>query len=329
MAPPLAAIGAFDLHAHYLPPVYRRALDAAGLDQPDGFPYIPDWSAGSAVAAMDALGVELALISISSPGIDLGRGTDVARLARDVNDAGADAVRDHPQRFGLLASLPLPDVDAALEEVERAFDELEADGVVLMTNYRGIYLGDPRFDAVMDELARREALVALHPTSPPQSDAVALGRPRPMLEFLFDTTRAVVNMILNGTLRNRPGIRVVVPHVGAALTVLADRVQAFSALFAAEGEAIDVHAELRRMWFDTASEPLPNALAALLRLVGPERIVYGTDLPYAPLPLVERTTERFVATDLLDDASRHAVLRGNALALVPRLNVSNGVVTNR
>ena len=316
----LAQIGAVDMHAHYLPPAYRRALAGAGIDQPDGFPYVPEWSVEAALAAMDTLGVELALIAISSPGVDLGSGTDAVRLAREVNDAGADAVRSHPRRFGLLASLPLPDVDAALDEIRHASEDLVADGFVLMTNYRGIYLGDPRFEEVMDELERRDALVALHPTSPPAADAVALGQPRPLLEFPFDTTRAIVNMILNGTLRRRPHIRVLVPHVGAALPVLADRVHAFSAAFAREGEAIDVHAELRGMWFDTAGEPLPNALAALLRLVGAERIVYGSDLPFAPLPLVERSAARLLATDLLNDKSRQALVRGNALALVPRLD---------
>jgi predicted TIM-barrel fold metal-dependent hydrolase len=314
----LAEIGALDLHAHYVPPVYRRALASAGIDRPDGFAYVPQWSAEAAVAAMDALGVELALISISSPGVDLGPATDPVRLAREVNDAGADAVRRHPRRFGLLASLPLPDVDAALDEIRYALDDLDADGFVLMTNYRGIYLGDPRFDEVMEELACRQALVALHPTSPPAADAVALGRPRPMLEFAFDTTRAIVNMLLNGSLRRRRDIRVLVPHVGAALPVLADRIQAFTAAFSRDGEAIDIHSELRGMWFDIAGEPLPNALGALLRLVGPERIVYGSDLPFAPLPLIQRNAERLLATDLLDDTGRHGLVRGNALALVRR-----------
>jgi 6-methylsalicylate decarboxylase len=320
-----AEIAAIDMHAHYVPPAYTRALARAGIERPDGFPYVPDWSAAAALAAMDALGIKVALLSISSPGVDLGSGTDQVQLAREVNDEGADVVRNHPGRFGLLASLPLPDVDAALEEIRRASDDLEADGFVLMTNYRGIYLGDPRFDEVMDELARRDALVALHPTSPPAADAVALGRPAPLLEFPFDTTRAVVNLILNGTLRRRPRIRVLVPHVGAALPVLADRVHAFAAAFARDGEAVDVHAELRGMWFDTAGEPLPNALAALLRLAGSERIVYGSDLPFAPLLLVERGADRLLETDLLDETTRQALARGNALELVPQLN---GLVTH-
>jgi predicted TIM-barrel fold metal-dependent hydrolase len=312
--------GAVDMHAHYVPSAYRRALSAAGIERPDGYPHVPEWSVQAALASMDAVGVELSLVSISSPGVDLGPGTDQVRLAREVNDEGADVVRDRPRRFGLLASLPLPDVDATLEEIRHAVDDLEVDGFVLMTNYRGIYLGDPRVDEVMDELDRRGALVALHPTSPPHAKSVADGPPRPMLEFPFDTTRAIVNMVLNGTLRRRRQIRVLVPHVGAAMPVLADRVQAYAAAFPRGREAIDIHSELRGMWFDIAGEPLPNALAALLRLAGPERIVYGSDLPFAPLRLVERGQERLLETDLLDDSSRRALMRGNASALLPRLD---------
>jgi 6-methylsalicylate decarboxylase len=313
------AVGAIDLHAHYVPPSYRRALAAAGIDRPDGFPHIPDWSATAAVETMDAVGIERALMSISSPGVDLGGPTDPVRLTTEVNDEGAAAVRDHPQRLGLLASLPLPGVDTALAEIARALDELAADGFVLMTNYRGIYLGDPRFDPVLDELNRRGALVALHPTSPPSADAVDLGRPRPMIEFPIDATRAVVNLILSGTLERCPRIRFVVPHVGAALPVLADRVQGFTAAFARGGEPVDVHAALRRLWFDVAGDPLPNALAALIRLVGPERILYGSDLPFCPLGVAKRNLHALLATDVLDEATRDAVLHHNAVRLDGRL----------
>ena len=105
---------AFDMHAHYVPPAYRRALADAGIDHPDGFPYVPEWSAESAVSAMDALGIELALISVSSPGVALGPGTDAIRLARDVNDEGADA------ETGYLIGLRITEMG---ERDRAAFDE--------------------------------------------------------------------------------------------------------------------------------------------------------------------------------------------------------------
>lgn len=300
--------GLIDVHAHYLPSAYRRALTKAGIDRPDGFPFVPEWDAGEAVAVMDQLGIAQALMSISSPGLQLGARVDPVALAREVNEEGAAAASAHPGRLRLLASLPLPDVDASLAEMAYAFDHLAADGVVLMTNYRGTYLGDPALDPVMDELDRRGAIVALHPTSPPAAEAVSLGRPRPMLEFPFDTTRAVVNLILNGTLARRRRIRMIVPHAGSALAALADRVQGFTRAFASQEGDVDVRAALRGLWFDTAGDPLPTALPTLIGLVGEDRVLYGSDLPFAPVAVASRT-----ATALGD---YREIMKNNAVALL-------------
>ena len=135
---------AVDVHAHFLPRSYREALERAGVEHPDGFPFVPRWSAESALALMDEVGIGTALLSISSPGLSFVNGHERSSLARAVNEDGAAAVRDHSDRFGLFASLPLPDVDAALEEIAHASQALHADGFVLMTNYDGVYLGDGR-----------------------------------------------------------------------------------------------------------------------------------------------------------------------------------------
>src|SRR6201999_1485357 len=128
------------------------------------------------------------LLSVSSPGVHLGE----LELARAVNEAGRKAVVDRPGRFGLLASLPLPDVDAAISEIAHCCDHLDAAGFVLLTNVGGTYVSEPEFAPVFRELARRRAPVLLHPTSPACWEHTSLGRPRPMIEFLFDTTRTVV-----------------------------------------------------------------------------------------------------------------------------------------
>ncbi len=209
-----------DVHAHYLPDFYRDALREHGHDQPDGFPYIPEWSAADHVAFMDRLGIERSLLSVSSPGVRFG---DVD-LARAVNEAGRQAVVDHPGRFGLLASLPLPDVDAAIAEIAHCYDHLDVDGFVLLTNVDGTYVSDASFAPVFGELDRRRARVLLHPTSPACWERTSLGRPRPMIEFLFDTTRTVVDLVLNGAIAANPGLELIVPHAGAVLPLLADRV---------------------------------------------------------------------------------------------------------
>lgn len=273
--------GSIDVHAHHVPDLYRAELVRHGHAQPDGFPLIPEWSAVEHVAAMDRLGIETSLLSISSPGVDLGPGADVVGLTRAVNDEGRKAVLDHPGRFGLLASLPLPDVDAAMAEIARCCDQLRVDGFALLTNVDGVYVADPSFAPVWDELDRRGARVLLHPTSPPCHQATAHGRPRPMIEFLFDTTRAVVDLVLSGTIAAHPRVEVIVPHGGAALAMVADRVSAFAPRLAV-GDEVDVARDLARLHYDLAGYPLPRQLDALRTLAPADHLHYGSDVPFTP-----------------------------------------------
>ena len=271
-----------DVHAHYLPEAYRAALRERGHDRPDGFPYIPEWSAPEHVSLMDRLGIERSMLSVSSPGV-LGD-VDLARL---VNDEGRRAVVDHVGRFGLLASLPMPDVDACLAEIARC-DGLDVDGFVLLTNVDGTYVGDAAFEPVFRELGRRRAVVLLHPTSPACWEHTSLGRPRPMIEFLFDTTRAVFDLVLRGTLDRHPDLRLVVPHAGAVLPLLADRVHAFAGFLAPEA---DVLGALGRLHFDVAGYTLDRHLDALLSLTTRDHLHYGSDWPFTPEAVVVAASE--------------------------------------
>jgi predicted TIM-barrel fold metal-dependent hydrolase len=275
------ASGAIDVHAHYVPPAYRAALLANGHEHPDGFPRIPDWSAEEHVGAMDRLGIQTSQLSISSPGVHFGNEASTRDLARELNEAGREAVVDHPGRFGLFASLPLPDVDATIAEIAYCCDHLDVDGFAVLTNIEGTYLGDHAFAAVFDELDRRGARLFIHPTSPACWEHTSFDRPRPMLEFLFDTTRTVVDLILNGTVARHPGIEFIIPHAGATLPMVADRVSVFSILLAVE-PAVDVWRDLGRLHFDLAGFPVPRQLDALLTLTTFEHLHYGSDYPFTP-----------------------------------------------
>ncbi|WP_327145555.1 amidohydrolase family protein [Nocardia sp. NBC_01327] len=277
-----------DVHAHYVTDHYAAVCRAAGHERPDGMPGIPGWSVESARELMESTGVAAAVLSISSPGVhfgsdSLGRDSAARDLAAHVNDAGAAIVTRAPERFGVAAVLPLPDVDGALAEIARAYDQLGADAVAMKTNYHGRYLADPEFDAVLGELDRRGAVALLHPTSPPGWEVTALGRPRPMLEFLFDTTRCVLDLVMSGVITRYPGIRWVIPHAGAVLPAVAHRASLFTAI---TGEPMDVPAALGRLYYDLAGLPLPIELPALLGIVGPERLLYGSDFPFTPAPAV-------------------------------------------
>ncbi len=312
-----------DVHAHYLPAGYRQAAAAAGHEHPDGMPGLPRWDTGAALGMMDGLNIRTAMLSISSPGVHFGDDGAARKLAREVNEEGAKAVSDHPGRFGLFASLPLPDIDGALAEATYAFDTLKADGVAVETNHHGMYMGDRRLDPLFAELNRRRAVVFMHPTSPtcPCCQTLSLGYPRPMIEFMFETTRAVTNLLLTGTLDRFPDIRLIVPHAGAAVPVLADRVVGLSPAIGLTNpvDPDRFYATLQRLYYDLAGYPLPRLAPALLQIADPGRIFYGSDWPFTPLPIVTRLAGEMDRTALFDDATRRRVLHDNAVALFPRL----------
>jgi predicted TIM-barrel fold metal-dependent hydrolase len=290
-----------DVHAHYLPDGYRAALQQAGHDQPDGMPWLPEWSANQHLEVMDRLGVAKSLLSVSSPGVHLGDGTSPVDLAREVNEDGRRAVVDHPGRFGLLASLPLPDVDGAIAEIAYCCDELNVDGFVLLTNINGTYVSDASFEPVFRELNRRGARVLLHPTSPACWEHTSFERPRPMLEFFFDTTRAVVDLVLSGTIALNPDLELIIPHAGATLPLVADRVSAFAGVLAPD---VDVLRDLGRLHFDLAGFAVPRQLDALLTLTTLDHLHYGSDFPFTPETEGVAGAQRIDGVDSLVDALR-------------------------
>ena len=312
-----------DVHAHYLTAGYRRAAEAAGHEHPDGMPGLPHWDVGTAIGMMDGLNIRTAMLSVSSPGVHFGDDAAARKLAREVNEEGARAAVDHPGRFGLFAALPLPDVDGAIAEAIYALDTLRADGVTVETNHHGIYLGDPRFDPLFAELNRRRAVVFMHPTSPtcPCCQALSLGYPQPMIEFMFETTRAVTNLLLTGTLDRFADIRLIVPHAGATIPVLADRIIGLSPALQLSNpvDPDRFFATLGRLYYDLAGYPLPRLAPALLEIADPGRIFYGSDWPFTPLPIVTRLSEQLETTSLFDPALRRRILHDNAIDLFPRL----------
>ena len=312
-----------DTHAHYVPGDYLSAGRVAFPSGPDGMPGFPEWSVDGALETMSRLGVQTSVLSVSTPGVHFGDDRAARVLARSVNETGAGLVRDHPGRFGLFASLPLPDLDGALAEVTFAFDELDADGVVLLTNARGKYLGDPAFDPLFEELNRRGAVVFIHPTSAycPTCHGSGLDYPRAMLEFLFDSTRAVTNLILSGTLERNPDLKVIVPHAGAALPVVAARIEAVAGAFFADSASSrgDVMEHLRNLYYDLAGFPLPTQLTALMDIAQPNRVLYGSDWPFTPEPMAAKLSHDLEATELIDTTWRTGIFRDNALRLLPGL----------
>jgi predicted TIM-barrel fold metal-dependent hydrolase len=320
--PDLCACGRIDVHAHFLPECYVDALAKAGLKTLDGGFPIPAWSAGAALEMMDRQKIGTAMISLSSPSTHFLPVHEKPRLVREVNDAGAALVRAHPGRFGFFASLPLPDVETALKEIAYAFETLGADGIILETNIVGEYLGSPRFVPVFAELNRRKAVVFLHPTSPACFDALALGRPAPLLEFPLDTTRTIVDLLYSRTLQSNPHIRVIVPHGGAALPALVARIAAFANLPIIEPRPQseqEVFETLAGLYYDVALSAHPVPLAALRRLAPIGQILFGSDWPFTPEMGVARNIHQLDTSTEIDESDARAIARENAERLFPRL----------
>jgi 6-methylsalicylate decarboxylase len=298
--------GRIDTHHHIVPKEYATWLVDQG-QRAGGLP-IPEWSVEGSLAVMDAAGIDVAVLSVSTPGVHLGDDDDARAMARRVNETAAEAMKDHPDRFGFFATLTLPDVDGALDELAYAFDELHADGVVLLANVRGQYLGDPAFDPLFEELDRRHAVVFVHPSVLPGVEPVP-GVPPFVADFLLDTTRAAINLGASGTLDRSPNIEVILSHAGGFVPYAAWRLS----------RAAGGIENLQRFWFDTALSGSPTALPSLLAFAGPDRVLYGSDWPYAAEPIVQLFTNMYEQYEL-DPSQRASIDRGAAEQLFGRFS---------
>ncbi|MEO8118418.1 MAG: amidohydrolase family protein, partial [Rhodoferax sp.] len=279
-------VGRIDLHHHILPPEYIAQMGEKRIGAPAPNGLTPRWSVSQSIEAMDRQGISKAIVSISAPGVWLGERTASVKLARACNEFAAKMVSDHPARFGFFACLPLPDVKAALAELNYALDTLHADGVVLMSNYADRYLGDPAFAPIFEELNRRGAFVFVHPND--CSCNSTTGVPASVVDFPHDTTRAVTSLLYSGTLMRNPRIRMVLSHAGGTLPFLASRIVGAAAFVpgVSKEAAAGAMASLKSLYYDTALSVNPATMAALLKLVPSSQVVLGTDYPFAPEPFI-------------------------------------------
>ena len=307
-----------DIHHHILPPHYVQEIGTEPIGVQGSSGRVPAWSIEAALQGMDEAGIRTAITSVSAPGFAPLAPQRAARLARWCNEFAARLGSDHPGRFGSFASLPLPDIDASLAEVEYAFDQLRADGVCMLSHYAGMYLGAPEFDPLYEVLDRRNAVVFVHPTSPLNLQLVA-GLSASTLEFPFDTTRTVADLIFARVPARFPNIRWIFSHAGGAIPYLSGRIDVLTTNNPRLREQIPegFSAELRKLYFDCAlsySQPTIDALAAA---VGPDQLLFGSDYPFGPRHQMVATARGIDA--LPWSADRKDRLRNaNAAALLPR-----------
>jgi len=304
-----------DLHFHLIPKFYRDAAYEAGAGPAIG--RYPDWSPELALEVMDAHAIELAFTSLAQPGVQFGDPAAAHVLARRCNDYAAELAARWPQRFGGLVVVPMFDPRRAVEEIGYALDRLKLDGVCLFASYGEKFLGDPLFDPVLEALDARDAVVFVHPALHPSSRNLDLPWPGFMMEYLFDTTRAVVNLVFSGAIVRFPRIRFVLAHAGALVPYFAWRLSV-SPMIDARMQQIsreEIFARLRRFWYDIALSPSAETMVCLNAIAAPERIVFGSDWPFANTRVVAEALRTYETSVPIAPDVRNAIDRGNALAL--------------
>ncbi len=306
-----------DVHFHIIPPFYRDAAYAAGSGPALG--RYPEWSSDLALAIMDRSGIEIALTSVSQPGVQFASPDDARTLARRCNEYAAELSARWPRRFGAFALVPMHETDAALAEIAHAYDALGFAGVCLFASYGTKFLGDPRFDPVLEALDARDAVVFIHPTYNPSSRSIDLPWPGFMMEFLFDTTRAAVNLLFSGALERFPRIRFILAHAGGLVPYFSWRLSVSPMVDPRlpQWPREKVLAGLRRYWYDTALSPGPQTMGSLATVAAPDRILFGSDWPFANARVVDAALAEHEAPGFLPAAQRTAIDRENALALFP------------
>jgi len=308
-----------DVHQHLVPPAYAAWLRSRGV-QDAGGRELPHWSVEDALALMHDHGIASAVLSVSTPGVHLDPGRrhdpDARAMAREVNEFAARVARDHPGRFGFFATLPLPDVDGALEELAHAFDTLHASGVMLLANTHGRYLGAPEDEPLFAELDRRRAVVFVHPSELPGPRVD--GMPPFAADFLLDTTRAAYRLVHGGVVRRYPRLKIILSHAGGFVPYASHRLAA--AITAdTQRPPHEVLEDLASFYFDTALSGSPAALPSLLAFARPGHVLFASDWPYAPPIAVAWFTGQLDAYGALDAGGHAAIDRSNVEALLPEL----------
>src|ERR1700676_2320146 len=210
-----------DTHHHLLPDCFWQETEKAHA--PVGGLAPLRWSREASISFMDAAGIDVAVVSLSTPGVHTGDSAKARNLARRCNEFSAGLVHARPDRFAGFACLPLPDVDASLEELSYALAVLGLEGFVLFTNPNGIYLGDSVLEPVFAELQRRKTVVYVHPNPSPDAVAHSLGLPDNLLDFPTDTNRAVAQMHYTNRFARTPNVKYIFSHAGGSIPYLATR----------------------------------------------------------------------------------------------------------
>jgi 6-methylsalicylate decarboxylase len=307
-----------DTHHHLLPDFFFEATNEK--ESPVGGLKPQTWTPERSLAFMDEAGIDVSILSISTPGIQLPDRQAGRELARKCNEFAATLIAKHPKRFGAFAGVSMSNIDDAIDEMKYALDVLKLDGVVLFTNSNGIYLGDPSLKPLFDELQRRQTVVYVHPNASPDRVAHTLGLTDNLIDFPGDTTRAIAEMHYGGIFSATADVKYIFSHAGGTAPYLAGRFAIVDEMnIMGDSSKRGTAAEMfRKLYWDTAlawSEPV---LHTLNKVAGADKILFGTDFPYLRKDIAIQCKAKVYDSEELSKKERKRVLGGNALELFPR-----------
>ncbi len=308
-----------DVHHHLYPPKYLEELKSQLIaDSPAGVSRPGDWSPAKSLEDMERNGVARSVVSLV-PGVWFGDAAAARRRARECNEWAAQMAGDHPGHFGVFASIPLPDVEGCLAEIEYAFEVLKVDGIGLMTsvNDQGDkYPGEAAFAPVFDELHRRKAVVYLHPHCPACCRNLIPEVAGAVLEFTMDTSRAIASLLFSGTFARCPDIRFIFSHSGGTMPLAVQRLVRLPSMDPRLAPRVPngVMHELKKLHYETAQGVTPIALGALLHICSVSQLLFGSDYPFRS---ASETVEGLLAYGFSPSELR-AIDCGNALRLFPQ-----------
>lgn len=282
-----------DFHAHAILPSYVEGLKKLKIDAQaeEGFP-LPKWSIENHLKFMADAGIDFSVLSMPTPHIYNGAENEKISIevAREINEDLATLCKKYPDKFGFVAVLPMPSVEGSISEIKYATEKLGALGVKVASNSDGVYLGDEILNPIFEEIDKRKSLVILHP-SPARKlprEKVVTGKVMALFEYPADTTRAILNLLANGTLEKFSNIKLVVPHCGSFLPYMKQRAGAMFQMLASMQmmPPADISAGLKNLYFDLAGDPMPEEMDILLKITDVQHLIYGSDFPYVLAPIL-------------------------------------------
>lgn len=273
------------------------------------------------IAEMDAAGIDMQILSLTSPGVEQLEAAEAAAFARETNDFLAEAIRSHPTRFGGFASLPTANPDAAVAELERTIHDYGFKGAVINGHIQGRYLDDKFFWPIFERAEALGVPIYLHPTPPPQPVIEAsYGGFEPIVTEMFagpgwgwhiETAIHVIRIILGGTFDRYPGLQIVVGHMGETLPFMLQRLDVMPAAMTKLSRPISSYLRENIHYTFSGFNYTPTFLDLLLQ-VGVDRIMFSADHPYSSMAQARAFLDRLPVSP----ADRERIAHGNAERLL-------------